>query len=81
MLVEHAETLPPLNGYSIVISTEDYAKSLELAELSRAAQAKFIWAETRGTSGIYFADLGQHEVNDDNGEEPFEGIIKHISNE
>ena len=34
-----------------------------------------------GVSGIYFADLGSHEVNDDNGEEPFSGIIKHITNE
>ena len=31
-------------------------------------------------SGIYFADLGAHEVNDDNGEESFEGMIKNISN-
>lgn len=67
MLVEHVESLPLLSEYSIVISTEDYEKSLELAELSRTSQTKFIWAETRGTSGIYFADLGEHEVNDDNG--------------
>jgi hypothetical protein len=71
MLVEHAESLPNLNNYSVVISTEDYEKSLELALLSRAANVKFIYAESRGVSGIYFADLGIHEVNDDNGEEPF----------
>ena len=81
MLVEHAESIPLLTNYSVVISTEDYEKSLEIAHLSRNAGVKFIYAESRGVSGIYFADLGQHEVNDDNGEEPFEGIIKNITNE
>lgn len=71
MLVEHAESLPTLNGYSVVVSTEDYERSLELALLSRSAGVKFIYAESRGVSGIYFADLGEHLVNDDNGEEPF----------
>lgn len=60
MLVEHAESLPNLSNYSVVISTEDYERSLELALLSRAANVKFIYAESRGVSGIYFADLGNH---------------------
>jgi len=34
----------------------------------------------RSVSGIYFADLGEHQINDDNGEEPFEGMIKNITN-
>lgn len=81
MLVEHVSSLPPLEGYSIVISTEDYERARELSEICLQAKTKFIWAQTKGTSGVYFADLGLHEVNDDNGEEPFEGMIKHISNE
>lgn len=81
MLVEHVGSLPPLEGYSIVISTEDYERAKELSEICSQAKTKFIWAQTKGASGVYFADLGLHEVNDDNGEEPFEGMIKHISNE
>lgn len=83
MEIDHTETVPAdLEKYAIVVSTADYDFSSQLAEQARKVGAKFIYAETKGVSGIYFADLGEaHEVNDNNGEEPFEGIIKSISNE
>ena len=79
MVVDHSETIPDLTGYKVVISTVHYNLSLELANKCREKNIKFIYSETKGVSGAYFADLGLHEVNDDNGEEPFEGIIKNIS--
>lgn len=81
MLIDHSETVPSLDKYSVVVSTANYTLSSSLAAESRKLGIKFIYAQTRGVSGIYFADLGTHEVNDKNGEEPFEGIIKNISNE
>jgi len=44
MLVEHVGSLPPLEGYSIVISTEDYERAKELSEICSQAKTKFIWA-------------------------------------
>jgi hypothetical protein len=81
MLIEYSETLPELTKYSVIVSTADYDYSKQLAEQARKAGVKFVYTETKGVSGIYFADLGLHQVNDNNGEEPFEGIIKSISTE
>lgn len=81
MIIDHTAILPNLKNYSIVVSTLGYNKSQEISEKARNEGVKFIYAETKGVSGLYFSDLGTHEVNDDNGEEPFEGIIKSITNE
>jgi hypothetical protein len=79
MLVDHVHTIPDVSHYSVVISTLPYFQSHEISLLCRESNVKFIYAETKGVSGIYFADLGLHTINDNNGEEPFEGIIKSIS--
>lgn len=79
MLVDHVETLPDVSAYSVVISTLPYLQSREISQSCHDSKVKFIYAETKGVSGIYFADLGLHTINDDNGEEPFEGIVKSIS--
>lgn len=79
MLVDYSDKLPDLNNYSIVISTLSYDQSRDISQLCRKSNVKFLYAETKGVSGIYFADLGLHDVNDDNGEESFEGIIKNIT--
>ena len=81
MMIDHCETVPAIDKYSVVVSTANYDYSAELAAEVRKKGIRFIYAQTKGVSGIYFADLGLHEVNDSNGEEPFEGIIKNISNE
>lgn len=80
MLIDYSETVPELEKYSIVVSTRNYEFSRQVAEKARKENVKFIYTETKGVSGIYFADLGEHQVNDSNGEEPFEGIVKSISN-
>lgn len=81
MLIDYSPTVPDVEKYSIVVSTRGYEFSREIAQKARKHNIKFIYTETKGVSGIYFADLGEHQVNDNNGEEPFEGIIKSITNE
>lgn len=81
MVIEHSEAVPDFDKYTVVVSTIGFEESKEIALKARKAGVKFIYTETKGVSGVYFADLGSHQVNDENGEEPFEGIIKSISNE
>ena len=81
MMIDYAEKVPELKQYSVIVSTLSYESSRDIANSARKQGIKFIYTETKGVSGIYFADLIEHQVNDNNGEEPFEGIIKSITNE
>lgn len=64
----------------MVVSTLSIQESLPISEACRKHNKQFIHCQTQGVSGFYFADLGQDFViNDINGEEPFEGLIKSIS--
>lgn len=69
MVIDYSEKLANLAAYSIVVSTLSYNRSKSIAEQISTQQlkTKFIYTETKGVSGIYFADLGKHAVNDDNG--------------
>lgn len=63
-----------------MISTDSFGECLGLAEECRNKNIKFIHTQTCGVSGTYFADYGESfSINDTNGEEPFEGLIKNIT--
>lgn len=60
MVIDHTETLPEdLDKYSVIVSTADYDFSSQLADKARKLGVKFIYTETKGVSGIYFADFGK----------------------
>jgi hypothetical protein len=58
MLIDYSDSVPELEKYSIVVSTRGYEFSRQIAENARKNKVKFIYTETKGVSGIYFADLG-----------------------
>jgi hypothetical protein len=44
MLVDYSNKLPDLNNYSIVISTLSYDQSLDISQLCRKSNVKFLYA-------------------------------------
>ncbi len=77
MLVNHMEKLPEsLKDYHLVVSTLSIDQSQDIAAQCRKDNVKFVYSQTSGVAGAYFADFGDNFIiNDPNGEEPFEGLI------
>ena len=72
--------MPSVENFNLIISTRTIEESLPISEACRKHKKQFIHCQTNGVSGLYFADLGEDfVVNDPNGEEPFEGLIKEIT--
>lgn len=59
MIVEHNEKLPAtFKDYHLVVSTLPIDASRDISQQCRKENIKFVYSETCGVSGNYFADFG-----------------------
>ena len=49
MVIDHSETLPELNKYSVIVSTAGFEYSKKVAQEARKQGIKFIYAERQGS--------------------------------
>lgn len=59
MIVEHMLKIPEsFKGYQLVVSTLGVDASREISQQCRKDEVKFVYSETCGVAGSYFADFG-----------------------